>query len=292
MLRADAFATLYFFHPLRRLFKRRAGLPILMYHSISHREERTHPYYRTVTTPEMFARQMQFLYENGYSAITLDDAVQCLESPPKAAGRTVAITFDDGFQDFYTQAFPTLSRYGFCATMYLPTAYIGQAPQSFKGLDCLTWGQARELRNAGVQFGSHTVNHPQLKSLKDEEVRRELRCSKEAMEQELGCAVTSFAYPYALPEADRFFLNRLREHLQETGYENGVSTSIGTAERTDERLFLRRLPVNSCDDGRLLRAKLDGGYDWLHVVQYGSKLLFRSGRFASSTFTTPLDTTT
>ena len=271
MLRADAFATMYFFHPLRRFSQRGAHLPILMYHSVSNREERAHPYYRTVTSPEMFARQMEYLRENGYSTVSLSEAVEWLKAPQKGGGQPVVITFDDGFQDFYTNAFPILSKHGFSATMFLPTAFIGTTPMTFQGLECMTWGQVRELRSAGIAFGSHTMTHPELKSLKDQEVEREIRCSKQAMEQELGCAITSFAYPYAFPEADRAFTARLRSYLRESGYETGVSTIIGTASRSDDPLFMRRLPVNSCDDRQLLEAKLGGGYDWLHAVQYASK---------------------
>jgi peptidoglycan/xylan/chitin deacetylase (PgdA/CDA1 family) len=273
MPRADAFATLYFFHPLRRLFRQGARLPILMYHSISNREELTHPYYRTVTSPEVFAVQMQYLHQNGYSTVGLSEAVKWLEAPCNGCQRRVVITFDDGFQDFYTNAFPILSRYGFNATMFLPTAYIGKATQSFNGVKCLTWGEVRELRNVGVEFGSHTATHPQLKSLKDQDVQREVERSKKTLEEELDCAITSFAYPYAFPETDRAFTARLRSHLQEAGYETGVSTIIGTVNRADDRLFMRRLPVNSCDDCRLFEAKLDGAYDWLHAVQYSSKAM-------------------
>ncbi|MDQ2844695.1 MAG: polysaccharide deacetylase family protein, partial [Acidobacteriota bacterium] len=63
----------------------------------------------------------------------------------------------------------------------------------------------------------------------------------------------------------------LRASLERAGYEHGVSTILGTADASGDRFFLRRLPVNSCDDTRLFRAKLEGGYDWLHGLQYAAK---------------------
>jgi peptidoglycan/xylan/chitin deacetylase (PgdA/CDA1 family) len=185
----------------------------------------------------------------------------------------MVITFDDGFQDFYANAFPILSRYCFSATMFLPTAHIGETTRTFKGVECLTWRQVRELGAAGIEFGSHTVTHPKLKSLTLKDLQYEIQCSKDAIEQELDGAVSSFAYPYAFPETDRAFTAMLRSQLQEVGYENGVSTIIGTAGPADDQLFMKRLPVNSFDDNRLLRAKLESGYDWLHGIQLASKLM-------------------
>lgn len=274
IFRADRFATLYVFQPLRRLGAQGTRIPILMYHGISDFDDSSrHPYYRTLTAPRVFDRHLKFLHDNGYRTTSLSDAVRCLRGPAADAKKTVVITFDDGFQDFYTNAFPTLSRYGFSATMFLPTAYIDRGARKFNGVDCLTWSQARELQKAGMQFGSHTVTHPQLKNLDLKNLKDEIRCSKQRIEEELGSPVTSFAYPFAFPETDVPFRQQLGELLEENGYENGVSTIIGTADRAGDRFFMKRLPMNSCDDLPLLKAKLEGGYDWLHTLQYASKLI-------------------
>jgi len=279
-IRSDRVATLYLFHPLLRLMP--AGgvkVPILMYHSISENNNRdTSPYYQTTTAPGVFAEQMRFLHENNYRVINLDEAIKKTERAEGTTDRHVVITFDDGFRDFYTQAFPVLSRYGFSATVFLPTAFIKEAAANFKGGDCLTWTQARELKGVGVLFGSHTVSHPQLTTVKSRQLEMEVQESKRVIEDKLGCPVESFAYPYAFPETDRTFKRRLRTLLEEAGYVNGVSTIIGTAGSGADRFFLPRLPVNSWDDLPLFRAKLEAGYDWLHLVQLGNKLI--KARFA------------
>ena len=128
----------------------------------------------------------------------------------------VGITFDDGYQDFHTNAFPILNRYGYAATVFLPTAYIGQASRQFKGAECLTWSQVRDLRKAGVEFGSHTVTDPQLRGVSTEQMRTEVGRSKDDIEEKLGERVEAFAYPYAFPETDAAFVETLRGALQES----------------------------------------------------------------------------
>jgi peptidoglycan/xylan/chitin deacetylase (PgdA/CDA1 family) len=131
----------------------------------------------------------------------------------------------------------------------------------------------RELYSNAIQFGSHTLNHPKLKLLKAAEIDEEVGRSKCTIEDKIGGAVTSFSYPYALPETDKVFICNLKDTLERYAYKNGVSTVIGTAGSNDDRFFLPRLPVNSWDDLQLFQAKLEGGYDWLHPVQRGKKLM-------------------
>jgi peptidoglycan/xylan/chitin deacetylase (PgdA/CDA1 family) len=272
--RIDRFASLYVAKPLGRgLSTAENRIPILMYHSISDEAENgVHPYYCTVTSRARFAAQMEQMHAGGYRTVSPAEVLSASAENRPCARKLVAITFDDGYRDFYLQAFPVLERYGFSATMYLPTAYIGDAASSFNGKQCLSWAEVRELQQHGVRFGSHTVSHPQLHDLGAARIQEEIVNSKKTIEEKTGCAVDSFAYPYAFPQADADFKNRLRATLAAAGYENGVCTTVGRTSRRSDRFFLERLPVNGLDDETFFRAKLDGAYDWLGRFQYISKL--------------------
>jgi peptidoglycan/xylan/chitin deacetylase (PgdA/CDA1 family) len=239
-----------------------------MYHSISDNLfGKSHSYYQINTSPKVFARQMRWLRHNGYRTMGLSEMRAAMEGDQDLS-KTVVITFDDGYQDFYTDALPVMKQCGFTATIFLVTGRIQDAPVRVEGADYLTWREVRELHGAGVRFGSHTVTHPDLRSLGPEEIDYELGYSKETIEQKLGAAVESFSYPFAFPEEDKGFTRFLVDALENHGFENGVSTILGRASLGNHRFYLPRLPVNSWDDLRLLRAKLEGGYDWLHWPQW------------------------
>lgn len=258
-------------------------IPILMYHGISREiDTARHPYYRTVTSPETFARHIDYLERHGYTVLTLSAALRRLASSrsrrrtrplgkgkPSAATarvqRAVVLTFDDGLETFATEAFPVLAARGFGATVFLPTGYLGRAFPT--GEACMHPSQVSTLAAHGIEFGSHTVTHPQLSRLSTAELRRELIDSRAAVEQVVGRSSTLFSYPFGFPEEDTVFTQQLRTALLDAGYEGGVTTMIGRASAFDDPLFLKRLPINDLDDDLLLRAKLEGAYDWLHAGQ-------------------------
>ena len=281
-MRLDRIITLKVVQPFHRLALRlrAAGnrgshgqlLPILMYHSIADDpEENVSPYYRTVTRPELFASHLAWLRAEGYEVLGLQAALGKFQRANSSATRLAAITFDDGFRDFYTAALPALRRHQCGATMFLPTAFIGQERRSFKGRECMTWEEVREAQRDGIEFGSHTVNHPKLYELDLPRLRAELRDSRTVMEAELGRPVRSFAYPFAFPSADRAFVKVFVGLLKETGYDCNVTTRIGVAGRNDDAFTLKRLPMNSADDEALFRAKLGGAYNWLAWPQESFK---------------------
>lgn len=270
-MRLDRLATLGVFRPLARL-RASGGHPrdaILMYHSVSVAIDAVrHPYFQTTTTPREFDAQLQMLGDGGRRVVTLAEVALGRSD----AGR-IAITFDDGYADFASEAFPRLAARAYPATVFLATDYVGEVALTFNGRACLTWPQVRELHAKGVEFGSHTASHPQLQDVSPARLTAELAQSKAIIEDRLGAAVAAFSYPYAFPQSDTAFCSRLRDTLRRCGYCYGVSTIIGTVHPNSDRLALPRVPVNLEDDAAFLDAKILGGYDWLQPLQLVVKRL-------------------
>jgi peptidoglycan/xylan/chitin deacetylase (PgdA/CDA1 family) len=278
MPRFDRMTTLYLSLPLTRLVGPRQStrVPILMYHSISDNLfGMSHPYYHINTSAEVFSHQMRWLKHKGFRTLSLGEAWKRLESGEDLS-KEVVITFDDGYRDFYTDAMDILKQCGFIATIFLVTDRIRNTAARIEGADYLTWSEVRELRGEGIRFGSHTVTHPDLRSLAPDQIEYELGCSKETIEQELGEAIQEFSYPHAFPEEDTSFLRFLRDLLENQGFEKGACSRIGRAHRKNDELFLPRIPVNRWDDAGLFRAKVEGGYDWMHVPQFAKKVFFHN----------------
>ena len=271
MPRLDRILTLYLSGPLLRLAGGPAShaVPILAYHSISDNLfGYSHPYYQINTSPEAFGRQMRWLRNAGYRTLELHELSAAFQSGIDLSKRFV-ITFDDGYRDILTEGMPTLQQCGFSATVFLATDRVQtNSPRRIEGADYLTWPDVRELHELGIRFGSHTVSHPDLRSLEPEEIDYELGYSKEMIEQALGTPVRSFSYPFPFPEEDKDFTRYLSDALENHGFQTGVSTVLGRASQKSSPFFLPRLPINSWDDSALFAAKIRGEYDWMHFPQW------------------------
>ncbi len=145
---------------------------------------------------------MATLDSMGYRALCLRDAVTHLDTEGCWPQGAVVLTFDDGYENLHRYALPTLSRHGFSATVFLVSGHVGgrndwATPPPGLGIQrMMNWQQATDLVRSGWEAGAHTLTHPDLRSLAREEVEHEMRASRHDVEDHLGQAVESFAYPY------------------------------------------------------------------------------------------------
>ena len=179
---------------------------ILMYHEVVEGE----PSEIHAVSRRGFAEQMGWLHTAGVRIVALEDCLRGVVLP----GNAVAISFDDGYRDNYTAAWPVLQEYGFPATIFLVTDCVGATSRWRRGhlarAAMLYWTEAREMARASVSFGAHTVTHPRLPSLDSRAAKEELCESRDRIEQELGGEVVSMAYQYHLEKGINFIRALLR----------------------------------------------------------------------------------
>jgi peptidoglycan/xylan/chitin deacetylase (PgdA/CDA1 family) len=209
-------------------------VPILLYHAL----DKDHSV--VAVREAVFARQMKWLCDQGLQGISAGTILQCLLNDEPLPARAVGITFDDGFESVYTRAFPILERYGFSATVFLVTGHCGgqnnwpAQPLDIPCMPLMSWAQIEELDRCGIEFGAHTIGHPRLDQLSLSDLARELRDPKVQIEERLGHAIETFAYPYG-----RY--NETVRELVGSIYKGAYSARPGMVTENSDPLELARI---------------------------------------------------
>lgn len=163
-----------------------------MYHEVSEAPERskrirsTNPAYSV--SLKQFREQMEYLYKNGYHTLSLNEVIDAKVS---LNHKTVALTFDDGWANNYTNAFPILKKHGLTATIFVVTDFVGNH-------NYMDWDQLREMNEEGISIQSHTASHRPLSVLETNEIMYELEESKKSIEDHLGSAVDFLSAPHGM----------------------------------------------------------------------------------------------
>jgi peptidoglycan/xylan/chitin deacetylase (PgdA/CDA1 family)/ubiquinone/menaquinone biosynthesis C-methylase UbiE len=228
----------------KALLRQTCSLPILAFHRVAPTGAPALAPYRV--TPEAFEEQLRFLREAGFYSVTLADWQTAMAARRPLPGRALAITFDDGFRDFYQYAFPLLKKYGFSATVFLVADLIGKSnlwdAAYGEEIPLMGWEEIRQLRAEGVQFGSHSASHPYLASLTTDEIRQEGMRSRTLLERGLGVPVTAFAYPYGDFDA------AVEDIIEACGYTVALSCQAELSRFQDRPLALPRIEINGEED--------------------------------------------
>ncbi len=199
------------------------AVPILYYHSVMQENEN-----ELRMPPEQFEAQMAYLQDKGYQSVSLEQLYQALYKGGTLPAKPFVITFDDGYADNYTTAFPILTKHGFTATIFMVTSYIN-------GKGFMSSKQLKELVANGWEIEGHTTNHPYLTKIDSPTLLSELNSSKEQLEKELGQPVNFFAYPYGDLNAN------VVQALKELGYRMALTTERGWADVKADAWHVRRV---------------------------------------------------
>jgi peptidoglycan/xylan/chitin deacetylase (PgdA/CDA1 family) len=216
-------------------------VPILMYHSIAH--SATRRFKQFTVSPTLFAEQMAYLSEQGYTPLTVTQFIST-RSQAALPSRPVLLTFDDGFADFASDALPILQHYGFTATLYVATAYVNATSRwLFREGEAwrpmLTWPQLLDVSRCGIECGAHSHSHYQLDVVSRAVACEEIVLSKQLLEQHLGVAVSSFSYPFG------YYTSSVKELVRAAGFTSACAVKHAMSAVTTDPFSLARLMVKA-----------------------------------------------
>jgi peptidoglycan/xylan/chitin deacetylase (PgdA/CDA1 family) len=193
-------------------------VPILMYHYIRNDQNPRDPVGENLSVaPALFAQQMQYLSSHGYTPITLDKLAAIFAGKAHAPAKPIVLTFDDGYKDLFTTAFPILQRYGFHAVSFVITGFVG-----WHGY--VSWEDIQHMQTSGlISFEAHTVHHTYLPAVSYQQAFDELFTCKKTLQAETGSPVNFLAYPDGATDAT------VESAVQKAGYVGALGTWFAKA---------------------------------------------------------------
>lgn len=193
-------------------------VPVLCYHWF--RDECTS---KMCMPSAQFEAQMKYLKDNGFQTLSFDDFIEVMHLRQGLPPKPIIITIDDGYQSGYSIAYPIMKKYGFTATYFIYTDFVGVSKNA------VSWDQLRELKSQGFTIASHSVSHADLTQKKKGEstkaytarIRDELVRSKEILDEQLQQNTQVMAWPFGKANA------AVEQLTAEVGYDLGITVKRG-----------------------------------------------------------------
>lgn len=238
-------------------------IPILAYHKVDKKSELG----GTWATPKQFQKQMEYIKIKDITPVTFSRAVELMRSGESRNKKYVCLTFDDAYEGLYHHAWPILKKYGFPATIFVVTDYVGQdndwdvnwGGRKFRHLD---WNQIIEMSESGMEFGSHCRTHQDLRQLNDEHLINELAGSKIILEKNLGKKIETLSYPFGR------YNQRVMDAATGCGYIAACSLSPRAKNSQINFMALRRNAIYITDVMWSFKNKIyqDEAWFWLQDI--------------------------
>lgn len=216
------------------------SVPVLMYHHVNYNTEEL-----VTVSPQAFETQIRFITAH-YKTLFLDELVEFMRGRLSLPRKTLAITFDDGYLDNWTYAFPILRKYKARATIMVITSRCQPNSSSSEGSaasDFLNWAQMRAMEDSGlVKIESHTHTHLRYNpSILDEQIFSELKRSKEIIERNLNKVCRHIAWPWGRCD------DQLAEIARECGYCSALTTQRGPNSVGSDIMKIKRFAIVHLD---------------------------------------------
>lgn len=209
-------------------------VPVLLYHSVD--DDPAPEVARWTVTPRTFAEHMAVVRDGGWRAVTFTELVDMLAAGA-STDRVVAITFDDGFEDVLTRALPAMA--GMVGTAYVTSGYLRDAVGDAVPAPgrMLTAAQLGEIRSAGWEVGVHGHRHVALDAVSRAAAAVDIVTSKQRVEDALGSATSSFAYPYGYHD------RRVQDLVREAGFRCAAAVKNAHSHERDDLWGVARITV-------------------------------------------------
>jgi peptidoglycan/xylan/chitin deacetylase (PgdA/CDA1 family) len=211
------------------------SIPILMFHAL---EDDDTP---ISFAPKLFERALKQWHSQGWRTLPLEEVVRRLKTRQELPANSFVITFDDGYASVYRHGVPVMQALGMTPTIFLAPNVTRQNNEwtplpKLYDRSLMTWKEIRELQAHGFTFGAHTLTHPDLTRLADEDLDRELRVSQEILQDALGTEVKLFAYPFGSSDT------HVREQTAKL-YDAACSVRLGLAGPGSDLFALERVEM-------------------------------------------------
>lgn len=210
------------------------NVPILMYHHVQPAELAKEKWQTNLSVNRnVFSSQMAYLAQSGYTTITLEILAEALINKKPLPNKSIILTFDDGYEDFYTYAYPVIKQHNLKANLMLSTGLVNNP-------DYLNWGQVKEMASStNIKIYNHTWSHRNLAGASTEKIALEISRAQQQLQDQIGVKSTIFAYPYG------GYSDKVINYLKSNGFVIALSTDQGTTQCNSFLMTLNRTRIGN-----------------------------------------------